>query len=323
MAAPSNTQPNDSTESLDLAALGKSWTPPDADASPEVSDVIAEVPWWAARGLLYIIVLFIIAALVWANFSMVDVTVAARGALVPEGNVRPVQAAGAGIVQRVFVREGDTVVRGQPLVQLDATELRTRLNRLRDELASSQQQLRRLRTTGPVTETLEQESRIARLESEIAAVEITLRQTTVTATTGGVVTTLDVRSAGAVLEAGQRIATIAPAGARLVIEALVPNRDITFIERGTPAILKFDAFPYQDYGTIPGAVIEISPDAIADEQLGSVYRVTIAPERYEILVRGRNMPLRPGLALTAEIVTERRSILEMILEPFRSVRGEA
>jgi hypothetical protein len=43
-------------EQLDLAALGQTWTPPQQlDATPEVSDVLAALPWWVSRGLLYLI----------------------------------------------------------------------------------------------------------------------------------------------------------------------------------------------------------------------------------------------------------------------------
>lgn len=68
MVSPSRTSSTNTDESLDLAALGKTWTPPqELDTSPEVSDVIAEMPWWAARGLLHVIIGFLIVALVWAR----------------------------------------------------------------------------------------------------------------------------------------------------------------------------------------------------------------------------------------------------------------
>lgn len=311
-------------EVLDLASLGNTYTPPEAaDTTPEVADVLNEMPWWAARGLLYIIIGFVLVALLWANFSMIDEIIASRGTLAPEGYVRPVQAAGGGVVQYVLVREGDTVERGQPLIQMDATETRTRLGKLREELTTSQQQLRQLQATGPVSATLEQENRIARLQSEIIAAELSLKYTTITAPTSGVITTLNVRSPGAVMQAGQTIATIAPAGARLLVEAQVPNKDIAFLEKGLPAKLKFDAFPFQDYGSVPGRIIDISPDAQQDEKLGvSYYKVMIAPEQANINAKGKIMPLRPGLALTAEIITERKSILSVILEPFRKLKGE-
>lgn len=311
-------------ESIDLAALGRSYTPPQQlDTSPEVSDVIAKMPWWATRGLLYIIVAFIVVAFLWAGFSIVDVVAESRGVLVPEGYVKPVQAVAGGVVQNVLVREGESVDRGQAIVQLDAREMRGRLGKLREELITSESQLRQSMASRPVSETLELQNRIARLQSEITAAELALQHTTLTAPVGGIVTTLEVRSTGTVLQSGQTIATIAPAGARLVVEAQVPNKDIAFIEKGLPAKLKFDAFPSQDYGAIEGTVIEVSPDAQLDKDSRSFYKVTIAPGKTVIVAKDKNIPLRPGLALSVEIITERKSILSLILEPFRKLKGAA
>jgi multidrug efflux pump subunit AcrA (membrane-fusion protein) len=316
-------RPTTHSDSLDLAAIGKTWAPPqEVDTSPEVSDVIGRMPWWASRGLLYIIIGFIGVALLWAGFSKVDIVAESRGTLVPEGYVKPVQAAGPGVVQNVFVKEGESVERGQPLVQLAAVEMRTRLRKLHEELETSESQLRQLMVNRPVAETLEQQNRIARLQSEITAAELALQHTTITAPVGGIVTTMEVRGSGEVLQSGQTIATIAPNGAKLVVEAQVLNKDIAFIEKGLPAKLKFDAFPFQDYGLIEGTVIDVSPDAQIDKELGSFYKVTIAPRNTEIAAKGRKLSLRPGLAVTAEIVTERKSILSLILEPFRKLKGD-
>ena len=322
MSTPPPANTDDANDAVDLAALGQSYAPTqESDTSPEVSDVIATLPWWAARGLLYIIIGFILAALVWAWLSKIDVVVEARGALVPEGNVQPVQATGGGPVQTVLVKEGASVEHGQPLVQLDGAELRLRLGKLQEELADDQQQLRQLLATGTPNERLEQQGRIARLQSEIAAVEESLRHTTITAPFSGTITTLNVRRPGTVLEAGQTIATIAPSAAKLVVEAQVPNKDIAFIERGLPVKLKFDAFPFQDYGTIEGTVSEIAPDAQTDKEAGSFYKITITPQQTSIIAKGQPIALRPGLALTAEIVTEHKSILSILFEPLRKLKS--
>ena len=309
-------------ESIDLVALGRSYTPPEQlDTSPEVSDVIARMPWWATRGLLYIIVAFIFAAFLWAALSMVDVVAESRGVLMPEGYVKPVQAIAGGSVQNVFVREGERVDLGQAIVQLDAREMRARLGKLREELTTSESQLRQSMVTRPVSESMEQQNRIARLQGDITTAELALQHTTITAPVSGLITTLNVRSVGTVLQPGQTIATIAPAGARLVVEAQVPNKDIAFIEKGLPAKLKFDAFPFQDYGAVEGTVLEVSPDAQLDKESQSFYKVTIVPGKTEIAAKNKIIPLRPGLSLTAEIVTERKSILSLILEPFRKLKG--
>ena len=141
-------QTTDTRDSVDLAALGKTWTPPqDVDTSAEVSDAIAKMPWWAPRGVLYIIVTFIIVAVVWARLSNVDMVAEGRGTLVPEGRVKAVQVAGLGLVHNVYVKEGDTVERGQALVELVASEITTRLSKLREELDTTQLQLRQLMVT--------------------------------------------------------------------------------------------------------------------------------------------------------------------------------
>ena len=136
-ATPSASQ--EEQPSLDLKTIGQAWTPAQQlDATPEVSDILAELPWWVSRGLLYLILGFVVVGLLWAYFSVIDIVIEARGKLIPEGDVRPVQAATAGVVQFVRVREGDTVTRGQTLLQLDTTELRSRLSKLGDELVTSE-----------------------------------------------------------------------------------------------------------------------------------------------------------------------------------------
>ena len=325
MPSPAQILSDSSQEAVDLAALGSTWTPAQTlDATPEVSDILAELPWWVSRGLFYLILGFVVVGLLWAYFSVIDIVIEARGKLIPEGDVRPVQAATAGVVQFVRVREGDTVTRGQTLLQLDTTELRSRMSKLGDELVTSEEQLRQLRAVrGPGTETLDRQNRIAQLKSEIAALEQAVNHTTITAPVGGVITRLDVRSPHAVIQSGQAVAAIAPAGVRLVVEAQIPNKDIAFLEKGMPAKLKFDAFPFQDFGSVAGRVSEVAPDSQGDERLGSFYKVTIVPQDTAILAHGKNIPLRPGLALSVEIVTERKSVLALLFEPFRKLKGEA
>jgi multidrug resistance efflux pump len=182
---------------IDFVELGKSYTPPpQLDTSAEVADVIERMPWWAARGLLYIIISFIVVALVWAAVSIVDVVAESRGTRVLEGYAKPVQVAGAGVVQNVFVKEGETVKRGQALVQLDATEMRTRLAKLREELRTNESQLRQSMVGRPVHETQEQQNRISRLESDVTAAELELQHSTITAPVDGLMTTFDVRGVG-------------------------------------------------------------------------------------------------------------------------------
>ncbi|HZS09476.1 MAG TPA: HlyD family efflux transporter periplasmic adaptor subunit [Blastocatellia bacterium] len=325
MNAPAKTASGQTDQTVDLGAIGHDWAMARQSTAltPEVAEVLTELPSWVSRGLLYVIAAFVVVALLWAGLSKVDVTINARGTLVPDGYVRLVQAAAAGVVRQVLAREGEQVESGRILLQLDAAEARTRLWKLREELLTSQEQLRRAQALGgPGPTTLDQQNRLARLQSEITAAEIALGHTTITAPVSGVITTLEVRSSGAVVQPGQTVATIAPAGARLLLETQVLNKDVAMVDKGLPVKLQFDAFPYQDYGVIEGVVVDISPDAQNSKEQGSFYKVMIAPQQNEFIARGRRLPLRPGLTATALVITARKSVLSILLEPFNRLRSE-
>lgn len=64
----------------------------------------------------------------WAWWAPLDRGVAVQGALVADGHRKPVQHLSGGRVQAILVREGDTVVEGQPVARLDTTAARSELN---------------------------------------------------------------------------------------------------------------------------------------------------------------------------------------------------
>ena len=64
----------------------------------------------------------VVALLTFAWFGHVDIVVSAQGRVVPSAKVKVVQAAEGGVVRAIRVADGDHVVAGQPLVELDPTE---------------------------------------------------------------------------------------------------------------------------------------------------------------------------------------------------------
>ena len=113
----------------------------------------------------------------------------------------------------------------------------------------------------------------------------------------------------------QQLMTIVPDQARLEVEAVLQNRDIGFVHPGMPAEIKIHTFPFTKYGVIEGEVTAVSADAIADEQRGLVYRMRLRMQRDRIRVNGQPVQLIPGMAVTAEVKTGQRRIIEFFLAP--------
>ncbi|MBD2356555.1 HlyD family type I secretion periplasmic adaptor subunit [Tolypothrix sp. FACHB-123] len=147
-----------------------------------------------------------------------------------------------------------------------------------------------------------------------------LRQLSLAAPVDGMVLSLNVKNSGEVVQPGQTIAELAPENAPLILETVIPTQEAGFIQLGNQAKVKFDAYPYQDFGVITGKVISISPDSKPDEKLGTVYRVSIALDRNYVKKNHQTVKFKAGQTASAEIIIRRRSIADMILEPIKQLQ---
>ena len=114
-----------------------------------------------------------------------------------------------------------------------------------------------------------------------------------------------------------------PESEPLEVEATVFNKDIGFVRPGQRATIKVESFPYTRYGYIEGVVESISHDAVQDEKLGLVYQARVKMARTAMEVNGVTVHQTSGMALTAEINTGKRRVIEYILDPLRAGMGEA
>ena len=139
----------------------------------------------------------------------------------------------------------------------------------------------------------------------------------------GIVTQVLVNTPGQVVDKGQILVTIAPASTPIVAEALILNKDVGLLSSGQKVKLKFEAFPFQDYGIQHGYLRQISPDAMGDEGTGTVFRGIIDLENTTIFVHGEEKAFMFGMKGAAEIITDRQSILMLALNPLRQLREMA
>lgn len=143
----------------------------------------------------------------------------------------------------------------------------------------------------------------------------------------GVVTNLATEN-GQTVTAGQRLLSVLPAGSLLQAELWLPSRAIGFLETGNRVILRYPAFPYQKFGQQAGRVLEISRSATAASELTGrlgrtisepLYRVLVQLDRQTVSAYGRPEPLKPGMTVDADILLDRRRLIEWVLEPLYGV----
>lgn len=147
-----------------------------------------------------------------------------------------------------------------------------------------------------------------------------------TATVAGKVVAIPV-AVGQSVPAGAVVAVMTPAGSRLEAELYVPSRAAGFIRVGNEARLMYQAFPYQKFGTARGRIREVSRTVLAPGEVAiqgitfqePVFRVKVALDRDQVDAYGDLIPIQPGMLLSANIVTDRRSLLEWLFDPIYAV----
>lgn len=190
------------------------------------------------------------------------------------------------------------------------------------QVASSLQQVIRQRQGAEAEFLRKQFSDLADTDQHIQQLEqerIKARQRTrlrrITAPVPGVVQQLAVHTIGGVVTPAQKLMKLVPESQRLEVEAWILNKDIGFVQAGQTAEVKVATFPFTKYGTIDAEVVNVSNDAMTDEQKRLVYAARVLLKRTNILVGKKRINLTPGMEVTVEVKTGKRRLIEYILSP--------
>ncbi|HEY9624668.1 MAG TPA: HlyD family efflux transporter periplasmic adaptor subunit [Crinalium sp.] len=418
--------------------------------SSVTEEALNTMPRVWTRGLLYLLAIFTAIVLPWSMLSKVDEVGSARGELEPKGKTFDLDAAVAGEVAEINVKEGETLKQGQVLVELESDITRTELqqaqaklegqmNRLSQlelmknqlqggttlaqrqqgkaiaasqlaQIEETRQKLEHSRTQrdiaagrlvrdqheveryrslvddGVVAEvqvvaaqrvvdatredlnqassdvqqaeaqlqaqqeqyqgtlrdnqltlleiqrqTKDLDSQTAGLKGEINqtkeqinALNFQLQQREIRSPINGVLFQLPIEKPGAVVQPGQLVAQIAPENVPLVLRADMPSKESGFLEVGMPVRVKFDAYPYQDYGIVEGHVTWISPNSEKTETpQGSIqtFEIEVALDQTYVQTGGKRVALTPGQTATAEVVVRQRRVVDFLLDPFKKLQS--
>lgn len=171
------------------------------------------------------------------------------------------------------------------------------------------------------------QGQVADVSQAIAENEST-RLALIVAPTDGVVTAL-LAQTGQSIKAGQTLLNIMPTGSTLRAQLLVPSRAIGFIDPGSRVVIRYQAYPYQKFGLHAGTVATVSRSALSPFEIqqltgttadASMYRVDVKLDSPYLLTRGIKHSLMPGMVLDADILLEKRTLLEWAFEPLYGLR---
>ena len=164
---------------------------------------------------------------------------------------------------------------------------------------------------------------IGQLEPEAAKAEQRKQLLTLTAPVDGTVQQLAMHTIGGVVTAAQPIMVIVPSEDKLEIEAIVPNKDIGFVQVGQEVVVKIESFPYTRYGYLTGKVKTVSFDAVENKDLGLVYTAIVSLDKDTLNIDGKPVRLDAGMNATAEIKTGKRSVISYLLSPLQTKVDES
>lgn len=143
----------------------------------------------------------------------------------------------------------------------------------------------------------------------------------------GVVSTL-LAEAGQSVSPASALGTLVPRGAVLQAQLYAPSSAVGFVQPGQSVRLRFEAFPYQKYGQQEGQVVRVSRTPLAANELAALalpargngseplFRITVALEGAPVAE-----PLAAGMRLQADILLDRRRLIEWLFEPLLGLRG--
>jgi membrane fusion protein len=127
------------------------------------------------------------------------------------------------------------------------------------------------------------------------------------------------------------LASLVPADARLQAHLYAPSSALGFIRPEQPVHLRVAAFPHQKFGHQPGQVLQVSSTPLQAGELAALplaskpneplYRVTVSLQQQHVMAYGREQPLAAGMQLEADVLLERRRLVEWLFAPVLGIAG--
>ncbi|WP_315719818.1 MULTISPECIES: HlyD family type I secretion periplasmic adaptor subunit [unclassified Bradyrhizobium] len=237
---------------------------------------------------------------------------------------------------RLIDQQNERIVQTRRLVEIEAARLA-----LEQQLAQTRSGFERQ----VLSDLAEAEKKAEELTQDLVKAERKIAEQVLRAPIDGTVQQLALHTVGGVVTPAQQLMLIVPADSKLETEVMISNRDIGFVNVGQPAEIKIDTFNFTRYGLVHGKVLSVSQDSIVrekptDKQNGGkaagalaetsepagqefIYSARVSLDEKQMQVEDKMVALAPGMAVTVEIKTGTRRIIEYVMSPLLRYKSES
>ena len=146
-------------------------------------------------------------------------------------------------------------------------------------------------------------------------------------------------SVGSVMQPGDKFITLVPLNAPLELETALSGSDAGYVHLGDQSTIKFNTFPFVQYGGASGKVTNISPDSFTNQtddrtragvtnssasvQSGEAYyRLNISLDKIDLHDTPKGFRVAPGMPVVADVMVGKRTVLQYLLNRFMTPAGE-
>jgi hemolysin D len=321
---------------------------------------------------------------VYAATARIDEVVVANGTIQALGAARPIMSPAPGVVNQIYVKEGQSVQAGEPLLSFDPDVSETRLTTLDSQIRLERQrfqeqerafgareqslqsrtqslqasveteqvilgQIEPLAREGGIqtVQILQQKNKIQQLHSEIAQSEANLREVqaelvklrqeslrnladlerqlvevnkareyeVLRAPLAGMVFELKPSSPGYAAAANETLLKVVPGGT-LEAKVFLTNRDVGFARPGQEAQVRVDAFPFTQFGSIPGRLKTIGTDSLPPDQQNPLPRFPayVSLERPFLEKNGTRHQVTSGQTVSVNLVVRDKRVITLLTD---------
>lgn len=205
------------------------------------------------------------------------------------------------------------------LSSLEKIRLERELNSIKGRIKEREERAR----NDALDELNKMKAEYAILMEQIAASEDRNKRTAVRSPVDGVVNKVYISTIGEVISPGVKIMDIVPSGDQLSLVVKVSPADIGFIKVGQTAQVKVSAYDYSVYGTLHAEITNIGADALTDKAGNNFYEIKLKSSQNHLGPDANPLKIMPGMTVTANIITGRRSVLDFLIKPFIDIGDSA